>query len=271
MSKNNTLTRVLVSIVAIPLILFLCIKGEYYFLFFALLIGTLAYHEFTLLATKKNAAPQIINGILITSVIIVNAFFKFLPVEEILLISILYLLIVELFRNRGSALMNLGMTILGIMYISFFTSSLVEIREFFSNYENGGKLIITLLASIWICDSAAFFIGIPFGKHRLFLRVSPKKSWEGAIGGFVFAIAALFLSKNIYADFLTTTDAIVIGIIVGVIGQVGDLIESLLKRDAEVKDSSALIPGHGGVFDRFDSLIFVAPVVYLYLFLFMSR
>lgn len=271
MSKNNTLTRVIVSIIAIPLILFLCIKGNYFFLSFALIIGGIAYHEFTQLAAKKSALPQVANGIIISSIIIVNAFQKFLPIEEILLISILYLLIFELFRNKGSALLNLGMTILGIMYISFFTASLVEIREFYTDYGNGGKLIVTLLASIWICDSAAFFIGISFGKHRLFERVSPKKSWEGAIAGFLFALITLFVSKYIFALFLTTTDAIVIGIIVGVIGQLGDLIESLLKRDAEVKDSSSLIPGHGGVFDRFDSLIAVAPVVYVYLFLFASK
>ncbi len=271
MSKNNTVTRIVVSVIAIPLILFLCIQGGYYFLSFAVIIGTLAFHEFTRLATKKGAVPQVANGMIFSSVIIINAFHKFLPVEEIFLISILYLLIFELFRNKGSALLNLGLTMLGMMYIAFFTSSLVEIREFYTDYTNGGKLIVTLLAAIWICDSAAFFIGISIGKHRLFERVSPKKSWEGAVSGFIFAIIALFTSKYIFADFLSYTDAIVIGVIVGTIGQIGDLIESLLKRDAEVKDSSSLIPGHGGVFDRFDSLIAVAPVVYLYLFFFASR
>ncbi|MFZ1281640.1 MAG: phosphatidate cytidylyltransferase, partial [Ignavibacteriaceae bacterium] len=129
----------------------------------------------------------------------------------------------------------------------------------------GGYLIISIFASIWICDSAAFFGGTALGKHKLFHRVSPKKSWEGAIFGFVFAILAMILAKNLVLDFLSLKDAIAIGLITGTIGQIGDLAESLLKRDAGVKDSSNLIPGHGGIFDRFDSLLFSAPVIYLYL------
>ncbi|MFB3056342.1 MAG: phosphatidate cytidylyltransferase, partial [Ignavibacteriaceae bacterium] len=126
-------------------------------------------------------------------------------------------------------------------------------------------LIISIFASIWICDSAAFFGGTSLGKHKLFPRVSPNKSWEGAIFGLLFAVIAMVISKVIIIDFLSWLDVIIIGIIVGIIGQIGDLIESLFKRDAGVKDSSALIPGHGGIFDRFDSLLYSAPAVFLYI------
>ncbi len=158
---------------------------------------------------------------------------------------------------------------LGIFYLGIFGSTLIGIREFYPNldglYYQGGYLIISIFASIWICDSAAFFGGTALGKHKLFPRVSPKKSWEGAIFGFVFAILAMILAKNILLDFLSFENSLIIGFIIGTFGQIGDLTESLLKRDAGVKDSSKIIPGHGGVFDRFDSLLFSSPIIYLYL------
>ena len=104
-----------------------------------------------------------------------------------------------------------------------------------------------------------------FGKHKLMPRVSPSKSWEGAIAGFIFAIITMIIAKSILLEFLTLKDVIVLGIIIGFIGQLGDLVESLFKRDSGVKDSSGLIPGHGGMFDRFDSLLMSAPVIWLYL------
>jgi phosphatidate cytidylyltransferase len=129
----------------------------------------------------------------------------------------------------------------------------------------GGYTIISVLATIWICDTAAYHIGSIAGKHKLFPRVSPNKSWEGAIAGFIAAIASAVAAKYLVLGYLPISGAVIIGVIVGVIGQLGDLAESLLKRDAGVKDSSTLLPGHGGIFDRFDSLLLVAPCVYLYI------
>ena len=158
---------------------------------------------------------------------------------------------------------------LGVFYMGIFGSTLIGIREFYPDinglYSNGGYLIISIFAAIWICDSAAFFGGTALGKNRLFSRVSPKKSWEGAIFGFIFAILAMILAKSLVLDFLSFRDVLIIGFIIGTFGQMGDLSESLLKRDAGVKDSSNLIPGHGGIFDRFDSLLFSSPLIYLYL------
>ncbi|HEX9740327.1 MAG TPA: phosphatidate cytidylyltransferase, partial [Ignavibacteriaceae bacterium] len=126
-------------------------------------------------------------------------------------------------------------------------------------------LIISIFAAIWICDSAAYYGGTALGKHKLFARVSPNKTWEGAGFGFVFAVITIVLAKIIILNFLSLGTAIAIGIIIGLFGQIGDLIESLFKRDAGVKDSSSVIPGHGGIFDRFDSLLYTAPVILLYL------
>ncbi len=181
-----------------------------------------------------------------------------------ILFIVILSLIIELFRNKGSAIFNLGSLYIGIFYIGFFLSTTIGIREFFTEYKYGGYSIISIFASIWICDSAAYFAGLNFGKHKLFKRVSPNKSWEGAIAGFIFAIFTMVIIKLIGLQFLTLFDAIVIGLIIGIFGQIGDLVESLLKRDAEIKDTSHLIPGHGGVLDRFDSFLFYHQL-YIYI------
>jgi phosphatidate cytidylyltransferase len=207
---------------------------------------------------------------LLTVIFLVINQYRFLFSQFNFLIAFfVVILIFELFRNNGSAIQNIGSTLLGVFYLGVFGTALIGIREYYSDitglYEHGGYLIISIFATIWICDSAAFFGGTALGKHKLFPRVSPKKSWEGAIFGFVFAILSMILAKYLVLDFLSIKNAIVIGLIIGTFGQIGDLAESLLKRDAGVKDSSSLIPGHGGIFDRFDSLLFSSPIIYLYL------
>lgn len=208
-----------------------------------------------------------------TAFLIINSYFVFISFHYSILIGILLLLIYELFRDKSSAIINLGTTLLGIFYIGLFSSTLIGIREIYSGfsyeYQNGGLLIISMMITIWMCDSAAYFLGTAFGKHRLFPRVSPKKSWEGAVAGFIFSIATMIFMKSVLIDFLTMNQAITIGIIIGSFGQIGDLIESLIKRDANVKDSSDIIPGHGGILDRFDSLLYSAPIVFLYFSLFV--
>ncbi len=196
---------------------------------------------------------------------------------------------VELFRNKASALLNVSATVFGAGYVSLFFGSLIGIRELFVPgdfpvYAHftvtgvavgeeviatidrwGGWTVVVLFASIWTCDSAAYFAGRAFGRHRLFERVSPNKTWEGAIAGLLFAIGTFVLGKVLLLPYLTPGQAATCGVLVGVFGQLGDLVESLLKRDAGVKDSSTLIPGHGGVLDRFDSLLYVSPLLFFYL------
>jgi phosphatidate cytidylyltransferase len=103
-----------------------------------------------------------------------------------------------------------------------------------------------------------------WGRHKFFERVSPNKTWEGAIAGFITAVATFVLARFIALPYLTLSEAITAGILIGVFGQAGDLVESLLKRDCGVKDSSSVIPGHGGMLDRFDSIILVSPLLFLY-------
>lgn len=212
--------------------------------------------------------------------------------QALLILSLVALPVVmaaELFRGRAGPITNIAVTLFGAAYVGLCLGSLVGLRELFIPedfpvyaffpahgtavpdevaavlYRWGGYTVISLFASIWLCDSAAYFAGRSFGRHILFERVSPKKTWEGAAAGFLAALVALQLARVLVLPYMTVADALVCGVIVGACGQIGDLAESLLKRDAGVKDSSTLIPGHGGVLDRFDSLLFVAPLVFVYL------
>jgi phosphatidate cytidylyltransferase len=269
MALGNTTQRVLVSLVAIPFILAASYFGGIYFFLFVSFIAIISFYEFSNLVKNKKIFANNWLGIPFIIVLLLNEFFHYLDIYFLILIIIILLSAIELFRNKGSAIQNIGTTLLGIFYIGFFSDALLSLRELYPRidylYARGGYLIIAILAAIWICDSAAFFGGLSFGKHKLFPRVSPKKSWEGAIFGFIFAVLTMLLAKVIILDYLSWSSIIILGIIIGTIGQIGDLVESLFKRDAGVKDSSGLIPGHGGIFDRFDSLLFTAPVILLYL------
>ncbi len=308
---SNLTQRILTALVAIPIIVLLCMLGGIAFFIFIALASGVALWEFYRLCEIKGAKP--LTGLGIAAGLCINLSFfqprlqillstffdrigvslpfpsqsQFLSIS--LLVIVVVLLLVELFRNHGSAILNLSATMLGLLYIPMFFGTFIGLREIFGPadfpvlryfpgensfhdprildevYRWGGYTVISVLAIIWICDTAAFHVGSVAGKHKLFPRVSPNKSWEGAIAGFIAALGAAAAAKYIVLSYLSLGSALVIGAIVGTIGQLGDLAESLMKRDAGVKDSSALVPGHGGVFDRFDSLLLVAPCVYLYI------
>lgn len=269
MAISNTVKRVIVSVISIPIILAISYIGSYIFFSFVVAIALTSFYEFSLLVKNKGISVNIWVGYFSLIFLAVNEFSNVFNTYTFILILMVAISALELFRNKDSAINNIGTTLLGIFYIGAFASSLIGIREFYPAvgdiYLRGGYLIISIFITIWICDSAAFFGGTALGKHKLFLRVSPNKSWEGAIFGFIFAILSMILLKEILLNFLSWETVIAFGIIIGTVGQIGDLIESLFKRDAGVKDSSGIIPGHGGIFDRFDSILFTAPVILLYL------
>ena len=204
----------------------------------------------------------------------------------LLLFFILLAILRELFRGRPSPFSNLGATILGVVYVSLFFACLIGLRNIFQSSEFpvgdvagfegvtqevrdqidrwGGLTVCAVFATVWVCDSAAYFAGRSFGRTKLFLRVSPNKTWEGALAGFVAAVGMFLLARWLLLPYLSAAHAVATGCIIGVFGQIGDLAESLFKRDAGMKDSSSLIPGHGGMLDRFDSLLFVSPILFLY-------
>lgn len=310
MSKFQNLTaRVLVALIAIPLILWLTMLGGYFFFFLIAVISSLTLYEYYELAEAKGAAPLktlgLIAGVVVNIVFVYERFqvdiYQFILnhfnihlamfsqhqlLTVVLLKLLLLTMLIELFRTKGSPIINIASTISGVMIISLCFGTLIFLRELFpygfpvykffaTGYADdlqlaqinrwGGYTVIAIFASIWMCDTAAYFGGSAFGKHRLLESVSPKKTWEGAVFGFVFSVLTMILAKILLLGYLTFQHAIVIGVLIGIFGQFGDLIESRFKRDAGVKDSSKLIPGHGGLYDRFDSLVYISPIVYLYI------
>ena len=160
---------------------------------------------------------------------------------------------------------NISATLAGILYVSVLLGTAIDIRQF--DHLMDTQLTLALMLSVWTCDSAAFILGTLYGNKKIFPEVSPKKSWVGSISGLIAATAVmvLFSIQGWLGDYFSLNDALVFGLIAGFFGQLGDFTESLLKRDAGVKDSGTLLAGHGGVLDRFDSLIFAMPLSYLYI------
>lgn len=151
-------------------------------------------------------------------------------------------------------------TFTGIFLIPWALVHLVNLREIASY---GEYLTLFMIVTVWVSDTGAYFSGRFFGKHKLNLEVSPKKTWEGAIGGTILAVGAAVLMHNLFlSTCFSTKAAIALGLIVAIVGQVSDLAESVLKRSTGVKDSSNLLPGHGGFLDRFDSYLLLAPLFY---------
>jgi phosphatidate cytidylyltransferase len=159
----------------------------------------------------------------------------------------------------------IALIVLRMLYVtklSFFTNFDLLLNDFFC-----AKLVISVFAAIWIGDSAAYFTGKSIGKHKIYRSVSPNKSWEGAIANLIFTVLGLYLIKTFFYTEFSDVHIIVIGILIGVCGQIGDLFESKLKRHALIKDSSSILPGHGGFLDRLDSTLFVMPIVLFYVLL----
>ncbi|MCF6264989.1 MAG: phosphatidate cytidylyltransferase [Desulfuromusa sp.] len=153
---------------------------------------------------------------------------------------------------------RLGWIILGLIYLPLLLGHLIPLRML----PDGQRWIFMTLIVIMSCDSFAYFIGRKIGKRKLYPAVSPNKSIEGGIGGLIGSVFAVMLVKFTFFPVIGVIDGVLIGLVLGTVGQLGDLFESLLKRACQVKDSGHMIPGHGGILDRLDSLLFAFPVVY---------
>lgn len=262
--------RVVVTIFGAPLIIFLVLKGGLPFVILVLIINLRSQYEFYKLTELKQMLPFKILG-LIGTVLITFSFYKFGLEKLWLIITILFYitLLLELFRNKGSATLNIAATTWGFFYPACFFSFHILLRELPKSvnhaYEAGASWIILMLVTIWICDTAAYFVGSTIGRHKLYARVSPHKTVEGAIAGFLFAILTAYILHATYVKTVSLTHCLIIGAAIGIMSQIGDLVESIFKRDAAVKDTSGILPGHGGFLDRFDAPLFVAPLMYLYL------
>jgi len=268
--------RVATSVVAVPLLLLLAWVGGVPYLAFTLVLLALALREFNLLLESKGLLPHWKAGMAAVLLAPVAAFQRVRTgrIQEwhlgaLLTILVLGVLLAELRRGAGRhAIANSAATLLGVFYVGWLGTHIVALRELpwvlGEPYARGAAYAMLPLVMVWCCDTAAYGVGKLFGRRRLMPEVSPRKTAEGAWAGLAAAIGAAFLARATFAPFLSALDALLLGFLVGVFGQLGDLVESLLKRDSEAKDTSQLIPGHGGVLDRFDSLFFAAPIAYYY-------
>ena len=266
--------RNLINALGIPGWLFLIWKGDLYYSVFILVCIAFALGEFYTIMEKKGAKPLRWMG-MCTSVFIADYYFvqpditshQFLGgIIAIVLLTVIW----ELFSDKENSGQNISATMAGILFVPILLGTAIDIRQFDSLM--GTQLTLALVLSVWACDSAAFIFGTKFGDTKIFPRVSPNKSWAGSIAGLIASLSVfqLFYYQGWLGDYFSMKDAIVFGIITGVFGQIGDFAESLLKRDADIKDSGTLLQGHGGVLDRFDSLIFATPLTYLYIHFLMN-
>ena len=260
--------RNLINALGIPGWLFLIWKGELYYTIFILICCVLALGEFYSIMEKKGAKPLRWFGMGAT--VFIADYYHVQPIATghqmlggIILIIILIMLI-ELFSNNKNATLNIASTFAGILFVPVLLGTAIDIRQF--DLLMNTNLTFALTLSVWACDSSAFIFGTLFGKKKIMPSVSPKKSWVGSVSGAITSLLILYVFHNqgLLGDYFSLKDAMVIGLISGVFGQFGDFTESLLKRDVGVKDSGTLLAGHGGVLDRFDSLIFACPIAYLY-------
>ena len=241
----------------------------YFFVF--LVISLACLYEFYNLYQAQGKKPLRVYGIFLSLVIYAFSFlisYELLPSIYFLIVYPLFTLgfIIKLYDSQEKeAFENMALTLLGVVYVTVPFASLNMIV--FINGQYSYQVILGIFFTLWIHDIGAYFIGYRYGRHQLFARISPNKSWEGSFGGGIMAIfMAMLLSQ--YLLHLSWWQWLGISLIITIIGTHGDLIESMLKRSIQVKDSGQALPGHGGFLDRFDNLLISAPFIALFLKIF---
>lgn len=269
MKLPNIVVRILAGAIFVSLLLGGILYNEYTFVVIFSLITFLGLFEFNGLVSKQeNVKISKIKGA-IGGLLLFAGVYLFISISNplLLLLYFLYMLMVfigELYLKKENAIKALAYFSLGQIYIAvpFALLNLLAFGYEANNYR--WVYILAILVFIWVNDSFAYLTGMAFGKHRLFERISPKKSWEGFIGGAIFAIASSLVFSHFF-DKLSMIEWMGFAAVVVAFGTWGDLIESLMKRTLGVKDSGNMIPGHGGILDRFDSTILAIPAVFVYL------
>ncbi|HPU00711.1 MAG TPA: phosphatidate cytidylyltransferase [Bacillota bacterium] len=261
--------RILSALVGIPLILGLVYLGGSYYALFMLLVAILGIREYTaLLKSKSYHLPTWVGyaGVaLFMSMLFLGAVLERELILPALIIIMMSLGILQLIYFGKASLHELALILWGIIYLGGFGGYMILLRQL----PQGLTYTRVLFVGVWANDTFAYFVGIKWGRKRLAPEISPKKSVEGACAAIAGTVLLATLVAYIYPSWmgLTPGKAALLGVGISVFAQLGDLLESALKRQFEVKDTGQLIPGHGGVLDRFDSLLFTAPMVYYFFIL----
>lgn len=250
--------RILTALAGIPIV-FLCIYygGISFFLMFFLII-LFAVWEYFSICKKYN--PLNILGTVIACLFYLSLYFNFYT-REFIILSILLIFLVLMIKNKITNISgSISVTCFGTLFIPWTLYHMVLIRDI---PDDGIKYIVFLFVNIWLLDTGAYFVGKKFGKYKLAKNISPKKTIEGAVAGVITSIIVSLLCRIVFMkDIISLNEAILFAVVISAVGQFSDLAESMFKRDADIKDSGNILPGHGGMLDRFDSYLFAAPVFY---------
>ncbi len=258
--------RVLTSAVLLGVTALILFRGgPFLFSLEVTLFVALALHEFLQLL-KKDGVPVSTHFGLATGIVIPLAVYTEFGLTQsgeilFLVLGCLFLFVLKFFRNNPQSLVGISLTLFGVLYISWFLSFLIKIR-----FLPGGVLWVAYLIAVTkAADIGAYIIGTAFGRHTFAPHISPKKSVEGLVGGLAASLAASVAFQPYLPAHFSVAHAAVLGLLIGTLGQIGDLSESLLKRFCHAKDSGGLLPGMGGVMDAVDSILFTAPILYFHL------
>lgn len=252
-----------------PLLIFLFLGG-YYLKFLILFLSILGIYEFYKTSRECGFNPISIIGYGLCIFYYINLGSNFnITYQSFTLIGAIFLLMIIPVLNTKYNFIDISLTILGYLYVAIFFSFIVLV-----NLKPYGNFLVWLIfISSWGCDTLAYYFGRYLGKHKLIPKVSPKKTIEGSIGGLLGSIVGCTIFGYVIGRYGVNIELyhyVAIGILGGIFGQFGDLVASSVKRYAKVKDYSNLIPGHGGILDRFDSILFVSVVVYYYITIFVG-
>ncbi len=256
--------REITAFVAAPAIIWLIGWGhEYVFDAVIAIVAVLAMYEFLDLGRHKGYDIPIPLCIAIMLIIIAAFILEGLSVEFGMFAALLLIPASYVFGKRSleDSLPSSAIAVLGTTYVGMLSGSLIRLRH---DFPEGSKLVYFLLLVVWLGDSGAYYVGKTFGKHKLSPRISPKKTVEGLLGGVAASVITAVVIHYTFFDKFPLHHAIIAGVILSISGVIGDLAESMWKRSADVKDSGTLLPGHGGFLDRFDSILFTAPILYSY-------
>ncbi|MGA1875670.1 MAG: phosphatidate cytidylyltransferase [bacterium] len=263
--NSSHLKRIVTSAIGIPSLVILVLYGNSLLFWFliasCILLGLMEFYN--LLAHREIHCFRSV-GLGLGLIISIGFWWHipFLPYLTITLAVIIPLL-VSLFipQDISSVIPKILGTMAGVFYVAWLLSHLIWIHDL----PQGKAMVMYLFLIVWAGDSAAFYLGRTFGKHKLSPTISPKKSVEGAAGGMLGSILISVMAHVTFLKHLSLGHIIFLGFFLNLLGQLGDLAESLLKRGAGIKDSGTLIPGHGGILDRIDSLLFAGPALYYYM------
>jgi phosphatidate cytidylyltransferase len=259
-------TRELTALVLSPIAIYVIgWSHPYVFDLTIALIASLALYEFLILGRRKGYELPIALCIFITLFIMAAFVLQPISVEMGVFLTLLVVPASYVFARREleDALPSSAIAVMATLYVGMLGGSLIRLRNDFPD-QIGPKLVFFLLLVVWLGDAGAYYIGKLFGRHPLSPRISPKKTIEGGLGGVAVSVVTAVIIRFTFFREFPLVHAIVAGILLSIAGMVGDLAESMWKRSAAVKDSGSLIPGHGGFLDRFDSILFTAPILYVY-------